>query len=327
MADSFGSLAELYEQQLAGAVHRLLDLCSSWCTHLPAVAKNWEVVGHGMNAAELRANHELRSWFVQVCRLASQHSSLLVRSQQRTQPVLLTVQDLNEEPRLGQFESGTFDAVLCANGWQYLTQPEALAAELSRVLVPSGIVVISFSSHCFEEKAIVAWLCRDMEQRADLVCKTLLANGFVTAEVHGLKATAVTGTIGSNSGGAASSNSMRSTTATQGDPCVVVLARTPQGPAAQTAGNVREWLQAPAIEAAATDVPLHGAPLTSNGMDTADLVLQWQAAYMVLAAQACDMGIPASAIPPLPHDGTAQQVQDAHEHLQNMLASFLSAGL
>ena len=43
---------------------RVLDLMSSWISHLPAERGYAEVVGHGMNAAELAANPRLNHWFV-----------------------------------------------------------------------------------------------------------------------------------------------------------------------------------------------------------------------------------------------------------------------
>lgn len=53
---------------------RILDLCSSWASHLgPDLARDLgldpsdlEVIGHGANAEELAANPALSSWFVQV---------------------------------------------------------------------------------------------------------------------------------------------------------------------------------------------------------------------------------------------------------------------
>src|SRR5262249_6247485 len=47
----------------AGGV--LLDVMSSWVSHLPPEAQYAEVIGHGMNAEELAANPRLNRWFVQ----------------------------------------------------------------------------------------------------------------------------------------------------------------------------------------------------------------------------------------------------------------------
>src|SRR5437588_7066943 len=47
----------------AGGV--LLDLMSSWVSHLPPEIGYGEVIGHGMNAAELAANPRFDRWFLQ----------------------------------------------------------------------------------------------------------------------------------------------------------------------------------------------------------------------------------------------------------------------
>src|SRR5437868_15370598 len=61
---AIAALTELYRIALpAGGV--LLDLMSSWVSHLPPEIEYAEVIGHGMNAAELGANPRLTRWFVQ----------------------------------------------------------------------------------------------------------------------------------------------------------------------------------------------------------------------------------------------------------------------
>ena len=42
----------------------MLDLMSSWVSHLPSEVKYSRVVGHGMNAAELQKNKQLDDYFV-----------------------------------------------------------------------------------------------------------------------------------------------------------------------------------------------------------------------------------------------------------------------
>src|SRR5579862_8708082 len=57
-------LTEFYRTMLpAGGV--LLDLMSSWVSHLPPDVDYAEVVGHGMNSEELAANPRLSRHFVQ----------------------------------------------------------------------------------------------------------------------------------------------------------------------------------------------------------------------------------------------------------------------
>src|SRR5216684_1349410 len=58
------ALTEFYRAVLPeGGV--LLDLMSSWVSHLPPEAEYAEIIGHGMNPAELAANPRLSRWFVQ----------------------------------------------------------------------------------------------------------------------------------------------------------------------------------------------------------------------------------------------------------------------
>lgn len=64
--DAFlAGVTELYRQRVpSGPQSRVLDLCSSWVSHLPPELTYGEVVGHGMNAAELSRNPRLDRWFV-----------------------------------------------------------------------------------------------------------------------------------------------------------------------------------------------------------------------------------------------------------------------
>lgn len=133
----------------------MLDLCSAANSHLPP-ALPLSVQGLGMSAAELAANPRLDSHWVQ---------------------------DLNRQPRLSSLRDSSLDAVLCACGVQYLQQPEAVFLEVRRVLRPGGLFIISFSSHCWEEKAIAGWLARpSLAARAQLVQQALAAAGFPPSE-------------------------------------------------------------------------------------------------------------------------------------------------
>src|SRR5262245_27880988 len=61
---AIAALTGFYRKVLpAGGV--LLDLMSSWVSHLPAEIEYAEVIGHGMNAEELAANPRLSRWFIQ----------------------------------------------------------------------------------------------------------------------------------------------------------------------------------------------------------------------------------------------------------------------
>ena len=119
---------------------RLLDLMSSWRSHLPPGLAA-EVVGLGLNAEEMADNPQL-----------SRH----------------VVHDINRDPRL-PFEDATFDGVMCAVSIQYVTQPVRLLREVHRVLRPRAPFVVSFSNRCFPTKAIALWLGTSDVQHLTLV--------------------------------------------------------------------------------------------------------------------------------------------------------------
>lgn len=147
------ALTEHYRTMLPQGA-RVLDLMSSWISHLPP-ERALHVVGHGMNADELAANPRLERWFVQ---------------------------DLNREPAL-PLADAAFDAALCCVGVQYLQQPVAVFAEVRRVLVPGAPFVVSFSNRCFPTKAVAIWRALDADGHAALVSLYLERAGFGEPEV------------------------------------------------------------------------------------------------------------------------------------------------
>ncbi len=134
---------------------RLLDLMSSWVSHLPADHGYAEVVGHGMNARELAANAQLDRWFVQ---------------------------DLNREPHL-PLDTDYFDAALCCVGVQYLQRPVEVFAEVRRVLRADAPFIVSFSNRCFPTKAVAVWRALDARGHSALVELYLARAGFKTSSV------------------------------------------------------------------------------------------------------------------------------------------------
>lgn len=121
-------LTNLYRERLQPNT-RVLDLMSSWVSHLPDEVEFARVEGHGMNEEELAKNPRLNHYFIQ---------------------------DLNANPKL-PLEDEDFDAVLITVSVQYLQYPEAVFSELCRILKPNGIVIVSFSNRMFYQKAIAAW--------------------------------------------------------------------------------------------------------------------------------------------------------------------------
>ena len=149
------AVTDLYREHVpeGGAV---LDLMSSWVSHLPPEAEYGRVAGLGMNAEELRANPRLTEW---------------------------TVQSLNDEPAL-PYDDAAFDAALCCVSVQYLTRPAEVFAEVARVLRPGAPFVVTFSNRCFPTKAVLAWRSLDDAGHAALVSSYFdAAAGFDAPDV------------------------------------------------------------------------------------------------------------------------------------------------
>jgi SAM-dependent methyltransferase len=148
-------LTDLYRDRLRPHTH-IFDLMSSWVSHLPDEIEFAHVEGHGMNGEELAKNSRLDHYFLQ---------------------------NLNQN-QLFPLADQSFDAVLNTVSVQYLQHPEAIFAEIYRVLKPNGIAIISFSNRMFPHKAIAAWRDGSEADRIDLV-KAYFANipGFSPAEI------------------------------------------------------------------------------------------------------------------------------------------------
>jgi SAM-dependent methyltransferase len=148
-------LTQLYRQKFVPQ-SRVLDLMSSWVSHLPEDIPLAHVEGHGLNAEELAKNPCFNHYFVQ---------------------------NLNQNPQL-PLPDCSFDAVLNTVSVQYLQYPEAVFSEILRVLQPGGVAIISFSNRMFWQKAIQAWRDGSDSQRVDLVKRYFQStSGFTALEV------------------------------------------------------------------------------------------------------------------------------------------------
>lgn len=142
-------LTQLYRERLTPAM-QVLDLMSSWVSHLPSEMSFARVEGHGLNAEELAKNQRLDRYFVQ---------------------------NLNQNQAL-PYDDGSFDAVLITVSVQYLEQPEAIFAELHRILTPGGVVIVSYSNRMFYQKAIEVWRDGSEKSRVALVERYFGNAGF-----------------------------------------------------------------------------------------------------------------------------------------------------
>jgi hypothetical protein len=155
--NAVAALTEFYRRVLpAGGA--LLDLMSSWVSHLPPEIDYAEVIGHGMNAAELAANPRLARWLTQ---------------------------NLNRDTAL-PLADASIDAVMICVSIQYLQQPVDVLREVARVLRPGGAVVISFSNRCFPTKAVAVWRGLDDDGHARLAELYLRHAGFEGIVTHRL---------------------------------------------------------------------------------------------------------------------------------------------
>lgn len=108
---------------------KVLDLMSSWESHMPDKLQDCGVTGVGLNEEELKGNEQLSSYLIH---------------------------DLNKAPVL-PFPGQQFDAAICTISIEYLIRPLEVMAELARVIRPGGIFIAIVSERWFPGKQILPW--------------------------------------------------------------------------------------------------------------------------------------------------------------------------
>ena len=121
-------LANIYQRFLQPGI-QVLDLMSSWQSHLPEAVTDLAVTGLGMNQEELQQNPRLNEQ---------------------------VIHDLNTQPEL-PFEENQFDAAICSVSVEYLIKPIEVFREVARVVKPGAPFVVSFSERWFPPKVIAVW--------------------------------------------------------------------------------------------------------------------------------------------------------------------------
>lgn len=134
------TVGEIYLSRLprGGA---LLDLMSSWRSHLPTELRPARVVGLGLNREEMEDNPALSE---------------------------IITHNLNRMARM-PFDDSSFDGAVLTVSVQYLVQPLEVFAEVGRVLKPGAPFIVTFSNRMFPTKAVAIWANASEQQRVDLV--------------------------------------------------------------------------------------------------------------------------------------------------------------
>ena len=132
----------------------LLDLMSSWVSHLPVDVTYRKVTGLGMNLDELNANARLDE---------------------------VLVHNLNKTPDL-PFSDASFNAVMIVVSIQYLTRPFEVFEEIQRVLKPGGRCIVAMSHRLFPTKAIYAFQTLAPQDRVQLVKEYMRRSGLSEIE-------------------------------------------------------------------------------------------------------------------------------------------------
>jgi SAM-dependent methyltransferase len=119
----------------------LLDLMSSYHSHMPPSLVWRRLAGIGMNEVELRENGQLTEY---------------------------AVQDLNLDPHLPYGEDA-FDGAVVTVSVQYMTKPLELFREVRRVLKPDAPFIVTYSNRMFPTKAVRIWRALGDRDRAALI--------------------------------------------------------------------------------------------------------------------------------------------------------------
>ncbi|MBF6600417.1 MAG: methyltransferase domain-containing protein [Dehalococcoidia bacterium] len=119
----------------------VLDLMSSYRSHMPPELCLHRLAGLGLNEVEMRKNNQLTDF---------------------------VVHDLNADPRL-PYDDRAFDGAVVTVSVQYMTRPVDTFREVRRVLKPDAPLIITYSNRMFPTKAVSIWRALDDRERAVLI--------------------------------------------------------------------------------------------------------------------------------------------------------------
>lgn len=119
----------------------ILDLMSSWRSHMPPDLQISRLIGLGLNAVELEENPQLDARIVH---------------------------DLNANPAL-PLKDCSIDAAVVTVSIQYMIKPVEVFGEVNRVLKPGADFHVIYSNRMFPTKAVAIWQSLDDRRRAQLI--------------------------------------------------------------------------------------------------------------------------------------------------------------
>lgn len=147
-AVAVAAITDLYREVMpAGGA--ILDVMSSWVSHLPPEIHYRRIVGLGGDPTALAENPFLDEW---------------------------RVQDFNQQPAL-PFATGEFDGAAICGAVQHLIRPAEVIREIGRVLKPGAPLVVTFSNRCLCTTAIGCWRLFDDTGHLSLVARYFVEAG------------------------------------------------------------------------------------------------------------------------------------------------------
>lgn len=139
----------------------ILDLMSSWRSHVPDQVRPARLVGLGMNRPEMEDNPALTE---------------------------IVIHNLNQNPVL-PFADSEFDGAVVTVSIQYMTRPVEIYRGVAKVLKPGAPFIVSFSNRMFPTKAVAIWHSLGEFDRVRLVSRYFQESGnFENMEVVDMSA-------------------------------------------------------------------------------------------------------------------------------------------
>jgi SAM-dependent methyltransferase len=139
----------------------ILDLMSSWRSHVPDQVRPARLVGLGMNRPEMEDNPALTE---------------------------IVMHNLNQNPVL-PFADCEFDGAVVTVSIQYMTRPVEIFRGVAKVLKPGAPFIVSFSNRMFPTKAVAIWHSLGEFDRVRLVSRYFQESGnFENMEVIDMSA-------------------------------------------------------------------------------------------------------------------------------------------